>query len=113
MRAVVAGPVRELAGNVHAAHSLLARMKGLLGRKSLDPGEALWIKPCKGIHTIGMKFAIDAVFLDGANRVMALIPDLPPNRISPVYPCAASVIELPAGTLASTTLAIGETIEIL
>ncbi|KAB0668554.1 DUF192 domain-containing protein [Oryzomonas sagensis] len=113
MRAIVAGPARELAGTIHVAHSLFARMKGLLGRKSLDSGEALWIKPCKGIHTIGMRFTIDAVFLDGDNRVVAQIPSLPPNRISPIYRRAASVIELPAGTLAGIGLAIGETIEIL
>jgi uncharacterized protein len=113
MRAVIAEPERELAETVHVAQSLFARMKGLLGRTSLDSGEALWIKPCNSIHTIGMKFAIDAVFLDRANRVIALIPDLSPNRMSRIYPRAASVIELPAGTLAGTTLAIGETIEIV
>lgn len=112
MRAVVANPERELAETVHVAHSLFARMKGLLGRQSLHAGEALWIKPCKGIHTFGMKFAIDAVFLDSANRVVAMISDLPPNRMSRIHARAASVIELRAGTLARTTLAIGETIAI-
>jgi len=113
MRAVVADPARELAGTVHVAHSLFARMKGLLGRQSLHSGEALWIKPCKGIHTIGMKFAIDAVFLDGASQVIALIPDLQPNRMSRIHIRAASVIELRAGTLAGAAIGIGETIELL
>lgn len=112
MQAVVVESGRELAKSVQVADSLFARMKGLLGRKGLNPGEALWIKPCKGIHTIGMKFAIDAVFLDRNNRVIAVIPDLSPSRVSRVYRCAASVIELPAGTLALTPLAIGETIVI-
>ena len=67
MRAVVAQTGRELATSVQVADSLFARMKGLLGRTELNPGEALWIIPCKGIHTIGMRFAIDAVFLDKNN----------------------------------------------
>lgn len=113
MRAFVKDPERELAATVHVANSLFARMKGLLGRQSLPSGEALWIKPCKGIHTIGMKFAIDAVFLDGANRVVALISHMPPNRLSRIHTRAASVIELRAGTLAGANLAIGEMVEIL
>lgn len=112
MRAVVAESGRELAESVQVADSLFSRMRGLLGRKGLNTGEALWIKPCKGIHTIGMKFSIDAVFLDRNNRVIAVIPDLPPNRVSRIYRRAASVIELQAGILAVTPITIGETIEI-
>jgi len=112
LRAVVVESGRELAESVHVADSLFSRMKGLLGRKSLNHGEALWIIPCKGIHTIGMRFAIDAVFLDINSRIVAVMADLPPNRMSRIYPRAASVIELQAGTVAATPLALGETVVI-
>ena len=101
MRAVVAQTGRELATSVQVADSLFARMRGLLGRDGLNPGEALWIKPCNSIHTIGMRFAIDAVFLDKQHQVVAIVPNLTPNRLSWIYFRAASVLELPAGTIAS------------
>ena len=65
MRAINSTRNRELAGSLTVADKLLLRMKGLLGRKSLDHGEGLWIKPCMGIHTFGMRFPIDVIFLIG------------------------------------------------
>jgi uncharacterized membrane protein (UPF0127 family) len=69
MRAINLTKNMELSNHVTVAYSLLARMKGLLGRQGLEPGESLWIRPCNSIHTIGMKFPIDAVFLDSRNTL--------------------------------------------
>lgn len=102
----------DLACNLVKANSLLARLKGLLGRSSLPPGEALLIKPCNGIHTFGMRFAIDVLFLDRENRVVAVTKELKPNRLTRLYLHAASVLELPAGTVEATATAIGNQIEI-
>ena len=110
MKAVIVESGRELAGCVHVADSLFARMKGLLGKHSLAPNEALWIKPCNAIHTVGMKFAIDVVFLNADDRVVAVKTDLRQNRLTRIYPHAVSVLELKAGTVASTGLAIDNTI---
>jgi uncharacterized membrane protein (UPF0127 family) len=101
-----------IANNLRIAESIFSRMKGLLGRNSLDDKEGLLIKPCKGIHTFGMKFPIDVVFLDNRNRVIAVISNILPNRMTRMYLDAASVIELPAGTLSKTATQPGDQFEI-
>ncbi len=111
MKAVNITTHKELAGNLLVAENLFSRMKGLLGRTSLPAGEALMIRPCKGIHTFGMRFPIDAIFLDRNNRIVALTKDLQPNHLSRVYPEAASVVELPAGTIEATDTAVGNEIK--
>jgi uncharacterized protein len=73
----------------------------------------LWIKPCNSIHTFGMKFSIDALFLDKKWRVVGLAKDLRPNRVSRIYTRASSVIEFPAGTLAATDTAAGDQLELI
>lgn len=103
---------KELAANLTVAEGLIARMKGLLGRSLLPPGEALWIKPCKGVHTFGMTFPIDVVFLDRDNSVIACQKGLAPNRMTPVHLRSASVIELPAGVIDATATEIGNQLEI-
>jgi uncharacterized membrane protein (UPF0127 family) len=99
-----------LADRLSAATGLFSRMKGLLGRSNLPNGEGLWIKPCKSIHTIGMKFPIDVIFLDSGLTVVATLADVRSGRLSPFYGSAASVIELPAGVIASSATQVGDTI---
>lgn len=85
-----------------------ARMRGLLGRSGLDAGAALAIEPCTSIHTFFMKFAIDAVFLDRAGRIVRALPALRPWRATRIYPRAQQVVELPEGTLARTATLEGD-----
>lgn len=99
MKAVLTSGGQELATHVTVASSLSSRVRGLLGRTDLPAGEGLLIRPCKGIHTFFMKFAIDAVFLDKDSRVVALYHSLPPNRMTRISLKAVSVLELPAGVL--------------
>ena len=61
-----------LATKVRKADSFITRLVGLLKRTQLGPEEALWLMPSKGIHTIGMKFPIDVVFLDKENNVLGI-----------------------------------------
>ena len=112
MKAVNITKRKEIAGDVSVAKDVLKRMKGLLGKRVMSQGSALLIVPCKGIHTIGMKFPLDAIFLDKNSRVTSLREDLAPNRITRFYFHAVSVLELPAGTIASTGTRIGDEIEI-
>lgn len=109
MRAYLPGKGIVLGNDISLATSMGARMKGLLGKKSLDSGKGLLIRPCKGIHTFFMKFSIDAVFLDKEDRIVEVFRDLPPNRLTPVYRKAVSVLEIPAGTL-SPDIVSGERI---
>ncbi len=85
-----------MAGRVRLASSLAARTRGLLGRPGLEPGQGLWLAPCKQVHTFFMSFSIDVVFLDAGQRVVGLCRDLAPWRLSPLFWRAASALELAA-----------------
>ncbi|HET9297118.1 MAG TPA: DUF192 domain-containing protein [Candidatus Binatia bacterium] len=101
-----------LATKVRKADNFLTRLVGLLKRTHLGPEEALWLMPSKGIHTIGMKFPIDVVFLTKDNRVVGLSCGLPPNRISAIYFRGYSVLELPNGTINKSRTELGDQFEI-
>ncbi|MGA2715013.1 MAG: DUF192 domain-containing protein, partial [Bryobacteraceae bacterium] len=58
---------------VAPADTLLMRLKGLLGKIRLKPDDGIWLVPSRGIHTIGMLFAIDLIYLDAANRVIHMV----------------------------------------
>jgi len=87
-----------------------ARMKGLLGRDGLSRGEGLWILPCEAVHTFGMRFSIDLIYLDRKNRIRKLQSAVPPWRMSACF-SAHSVLELAAGTIHNTQTQLGDTIE--
>lgn len=113
VRAVICDSGHVLVGNLMVADSVFSRMKGLLGKSALDHGSGLWLKPCNSVHSFWMKFTIDVVFLDRENRVIKVIHELKPNRITPVFWKAASVIELPAGIAALAALSPGDMIEMI
>ena len=72
----------ELARSVEVADRPATRSKGLLGRNGLASGEGLWIVPCEAIHTIGMRFPIDLVYVDRKKRVKKVRSDVRPWRLS-------------------------------
>lgn len=79
------------------ADSSTTRQRGLLGRNGLANGEGLWIVPCEAIHTLGMRFPIDVLYLDRKRKVRKVRRVLMPWRFSMCL-VAHSVLELPAGT---------------
>jgi uncharacterized membrane protein (UPF0127 family) len=83
------------------------RLKGLLGRVRLEPGEGLLIRPTSSIHTFFMRFPIDAVFLDRELVVRKVVPRLQPWRIA-IARGAKSVVELPIGEAARREVAVGD-----
>lgn len=94
------------------AASWWTRLRGLLGHAPLQPGEGLLLRGENAIHTIGMTFAIDVLFLDRAGRVVHVIAAMPPLRLSPLVAQARDVLELPAGVIAQTHTALGDQIEL-
>jgi uncharacterized membrane protein (UPF0127 family) len=103
-----------LATSLATAQTHWSRLVGLL-RASEDDfrnGCGLWIRPCRGVHTLAMRFPIDVVYLDPDGTVVHLERELRPWRFAPVRMQAASVLELPQNTVASTGTALGDTIEI-
>jgi uncharacterized membrane protein (UPF0127 family) len=99
-----------IAERVAVAATRAARAVGLLSRSGLAPGEALWIVPSRGVHTWGMRFAIDVLALDDEGHVIDCVSNLRPWRIRLPRRGTAGVLELPAGTLAASNTHIGHTI---
>lgn len=96
-----------LASHVLVADHASTRRKGLLGRDTLLPQEGLWIVPCEAVHTIGMRFAIDLVYLDRKNIVKKVRSNVRPWRMSACL-SAHSILELASGTVQRTQTRPGD-----
>ena len=92
---------------VDVAATRATRRRGLLGRESLGENEGLLLTPCKAVHTVGMRFAIDVIFIDRDGRAVRIVPALAPWRIA-MSARAKAVIELAAGTAAASDIRIGD-----
>ncbi len=66
---------------IKVARGWWSRARGLLGRRALPAGEGLLLHPCRAIHTVGMRFAIDVVFLNEGGRVVSLCRQVRPGRL--------------------------------
>lgn len=99
-----------LADKVSVATTRAARAVGLLSRTSLDPGEALWIVPSRGVHTCWMRFAIDVIALDDLGIVVDRVTHLKPWRVRLPRRGTSGVLELAAGALERSGTAIGHRI---
>ncbi len=115
-RVFVYNKTREtfLATDAYVADGYLSRLVGLLGktRRWMRPGRGLWIVPSHGVHTFGMLFSIDVVFLDAKKRVVHVEEMVRPFRISAVSLKAESVLELPPHTIFRTGTRTGDELEI-
>lgn len=94
--------------NLKRADSSLKRLRGLLGRMRLRSDEGLWLVPSQGIHTIGLLFPIDVIYLDARFRVIHLVEHLGPLRIGPLRLDSSSVLELPTRTIYSSNTQLGD-----
>jgi len=93
---------------VFPAITRFARLKGLIGRLRLRLDQGLWTIPSKGVHTIGVLFPIDLVYLDGEQKVVDIIEHFPVFRIAPLRKQAVSVLQLPIHTIYSSNTQIGD-----
>jgi uncharacterized protein len=103
-----------LATDAKVADGYFSRLIGLLGktRRWARAGRGLWIVPSHGVHTIGMMFAIDLVFLDREKRVVHIDEYVRPFRISKVSLKTSSVLELPPHTIFRTGTQVGDDLEV-
>jgi len=110
-----------LAKSAKVADGTWSRLVGLLNRSSLAVGEGLWIAPTSAIHTVGMRFSIDALFLGPLGqseqhvrvcRVRRIYHSLAPQRLTRYVWGSESVLELPAGVAAASRTEVGDELEL-
>lgn len=99
-----------LAHRAGIADTSKTRKTGLLKHERLENGEGLWIIPCEGVHTAGMKFPIDVLFLNKKRKVVKVRAAMPRWRMA-LCLWAHSVLELPSGTATATNTAAGDQLE--
>ena len=97
--------------NCHFANTVLKRVVGLLNRGKFDKGEGLLLDRCYGIHTFGMRFPIDVLFLDKDLCVIRAVKALPPYRTC-VVKKSVYVLEVPVGALDESRTGEGDQIQI-
>lgn len=100
-----------VAENVQLADTPRARRVGLLRHATLRAGDGLWIYPTQAIHTFGMRFPIDVIFLDRRRRVKRVYHRLLPFRLTRLVWRAASVLEVAAGVARSSRTQLGDELE--
>ena len=100
-----------LGTQIEVADSPRRRMVGLLGTTSLEPQCGLLIYPTQAVHTFGMKYPIDIIFLNSKKKVIAARKAVRPNRLTRIYWTAECVIELPENTIAMTKTQPGDFVE--
>jgi uncharacterized membrane protein (UPF0127 family) len=99
-----------LGDRVGIADTSATRRTGLLKHSRLEPGEGLWIAPSEAVHTFGMKFSIDVLFLDKKRKVLKIRNDMVRSRMA-ICLRAHSVLELPSGTATAMQTAVGDQLE--
>jgi uncharacterized membrane protein (UPF0127 family) len=105
-----AGTGRVLAGRVRRADGWLSRLLGFLPRSSIAADEGLWFAHCRAVHTLGMRVALDVVFLDRQGRVIRIDAGVGPGRWQVGEAQADTVAEFAAGFAAAQRLAPGDAV---
>jgi uncharacterized membrane protein (UPF0127 family)/CheY-like chemotaxis protein len=94
------------------ADRFFLRLRGLMGRRELEPGRGLLLRPAPAIHTAFVRFPIDAVFLDANLAVVSVVERLAPWRTARARQ-ARAVLELPAGESSQRGLQVGDRLGLL
>lgn len=110
-RLATAGGV-TVAGRCDVARGMLRRGIGLMFRRDLPAGAALWIEPCSSIHMFFMRFPLDVAFLDRDGVVVRIYPGIRPWRATRLVRRARIAVELPAGALAAAGISTGDVLHL-
>ena len=90
------------------ADTHFTRLKGLIGTFRLKSNEGIWVVPSQGVHSIGVLFAIDLIYLDAGYRVIHLIESFGTFRIGPIRTDCSSVLQLPTRAIYSSQTQVGD-----
>jgi uncharacterized membrane protein (UPF0127 family) len=94
--------------SVKTADNFFIKAFGLIFRKEPKPGEGLLFYKCNSIQTLWMRFAVDVIFLDKNNKILALFTGLAPFRITPFIKGADKALELRKSSIKNLGLKLGE-----
>lgn len=97
----------QLLSSVQKTETAWERTKGLLGRRGLEDGEGLLITPCSSIHTFFMTFPLDVVYLDREDKIVKLIENLRPWRMSGCFR-SAKVLEVGSRFITNSGIKVGD-----
>ena len=98
-----------LGSRIALADSWWDRFRGFLGRERPRDGEGILLVPCNAVHTFGMTFDVDLIFLGSAGEVLAVVEQLEPWKKSTRIRCGRYALEVPAGTIRATGTTVGDT----
>ena len=90
---------KVLSRDILIAESLISRMIGLMFKQRLEGADGLLIDPCRSIHTFFMRYSLDIVFISKDNKIIKIIRDMKPWRVTWIYFRATKTLELPSGKL--------------
>lgn len=85
---------------IRIADNFFTRLRGLMYSKTLEPGTGMLIRPCNQVHTFGMRYDIDVVFLSKKGEVLHIESAIKPRHVSPYISKCWQVLELPSGECA-------------
>lgn len=103
---------RSIVDSLEIAEALGARTRGLLGHAPLSFGQGMLIRPCRWIHTFGMSFPIDVLYVNKRWRIVAVSENLRPGRIDRPVLHAWFVVEMAAGAIRHAGVKVGDQLEI-
>ena len=95
------------------ANTFLARLKGLMGRKTLTQDTGLLLEPCDNVHTFHMNFPIDVIFLDHENKVIHIEHSMKPNQVGKRVKGAKKALEINGGLAATMNIQPGDVIDLV
>lgn len=96
--------------HVALADTFWKRLKGLLGTSCLPIGHGLLIKPCSSVHTFGMRYPIDVLFVDKNHKIVKIVDEMGAGKGS-MASGGSYVVELPAGTARQAACTVGDILE--
>jgi len=100
----------EVLATAEIASTRASRRRGVLGRDGIEG--VLVLRPCRQVHTIGVRFALDVAWCAADGRVLR-VATMPPFRVSRPVVRARFVIEARSGAAARWRLALGDIVEIV
>lgn len=97
---------------IKVADRFFSRLVGLLRTAGLTKNQGLLLKKCNQVHTIGMKFVIDAIFLAKEGDILHMEQEMAPGQVSRQIKKAYWVLELKSGSCKQLQLEINQRLTI-